>query len=70
MRKAFIPAGRAVAAVLLAAVALGAQARHPVSGRVIASVMGVGGAAWLDAPNATPRSRRRGRWRPSTCDRA
>ena len=27
-----------------------AQARHPVSGRVIAPVMGVGGAEWLERP--------------------
>jgi precorrin-6B methylase 2 len=30
--------------------ALQAQARHPVSGRVIAPVMGVGGADWLERP--------------------
>jgi len=30
--------------------ALSAQQRHPVSGRVIAPVMGVGGAAWLERP--------------------
>ena len=42
-----------VAAVLLAAaVAAAAQARsrHPVSGRVIASIMGYEGAAWLERP--------------------
>jgi ubiquinone/menaquinone biosynthesis C-methylase UbiE len=37
-----------VVAVLVAAVA--AQGRHPVSGRTIAPVMGVGGAGWLDRP--------------------
>jgi cyclopropane fatty-acyl-phospholipid synthase-like methyltransferase len=35
---------------LLAGVALAAQERHPVSGRVIAPVMGVGGAGWLERP--------------------
>jgi ubiquinone/menaquinone biosynthesis C-methylase UbiE len=29
---------------------LDAQRRHPVSGRVLAPVMGVGGAAWLERP--------------------
>ena len=27
-----------------------AQRRHPVSGRVFAPVMGVGGAGWLERP--------------------
>jgi len=36
--------------VLVLAVVLSAQQRHPVSGRVIAPVMGVGGAAWLERP--------------------
>ena len=36
-------------AALLTA-ALAAQARHPVSGREIAPVMGVGGAGWLERP--------------------
>ncbi|MEP7117645.1 MAG: methyltransferase domain-containing protein [Acidobacteriota bacterium] len=31
-------------------VAVQAQARHPLSGRVIAPVMGVGGADWLERP--------------------
>ncbi len=31
-------------------IAVQAQLRHPVSGRVIAPVMGVGGAPWLDRP--------------------
>jgi precorrin-6B methylase 2 len=41
-----------VAALLgvLLTVALDAQNRHPISGRVIAPVMGVGGAAWLERP--------------------
>jgi cyclopropane fatty-acyl-phospholipid synthase-like methyltransferase len=39
----------AVAVPMLAA-ALAAQERHPVSGRVIAPVMGVGGAGWLERP--------------------
>ena len=33
---------------LLVAAAAAAQGRHPVSGREIAPVMGVGGAGWLD----------------------
>jgi SAM-dependent methyltransferase len=37
-----------VVAVLVAG--LSAQQRHPVSGRVIAPVMGVGGAGWLERP--------------------
>jgi ubiquinone/menaquinone biosynthesis C-methylase UbiE len=35
---------------VVAWVCLGAQQRHPLSGRVIAPVMGVGGAAWLERP--------------------
>jgi predicted methyltransferase len=35
---------------LLTAVVLEAQRRHPVSGRVLAPVMGVGGAGWLERP--------------------
>jgi precorrin-6B methylase 2 len=38
-----------VACALAVAVVL-AQARHPGSGRIIAPVMGVGGAAWLERP--------------------
>jgi protein-L-isoaspartate O-methyltransferase len=38
-----------IAGVALVA-AMAAQQRHPVSGRVIAPVMGVGGAAWLERP--------------------
>ena len=44
--------GAAAAALLviaLAAAVVAAQ-RHPVSGRVLAPTMGVGGAAWLDRP--------------------
>jgi predicted methyltransferase len=40
----------ALAAIALAAVAVDAQSRHPVSGRVIAPVMGVAGAEWLERP--------------------
>jgi ubiquinone/menaquinone biosynthesis C-methylase UbiE len=36
--------------VLVLAAVISAQQRHPVSGRVIAPVMGVGGAAWLERP--------------------
>lgn len=58
MLRTFLPRtrGRAVAvAAMLAAVAMAAlfaQAgqRHPVSGRVIAQVMGYEGAAWLERP--------------------
>lgn len=39
----------AVGCAVLAAV-LFAQPRHPVSGRAIAPVMGVGGASWLERP--------------------
>lgn len=39
-----------VALVILAGVMLEAQRRHPVSGRVFAPVMGVGGASWLERP--------------------
>ena len=35
---------------LLTTWVLEAQRRHPVSGRVLAPVMGVGGAAWLERP--------------------
>lgn len=45
------PARLALAAVLCSGVVvLAAQGRHPVSGRVIAPVMGVGGAGWLERP--------------------
>ncbi len=44
-------AGAAVAGLLLTlTVIVQAQLRHPVSGRVIAPVMGVGGAEWLERP--------------------
>src|SRR4026207_1129394 len=39
-----------VAIVICATVLLNAQRRHPVSGRVFAPVMGVGGAGWLERP--------------------
>lgn len=39
-----------VAIVIAAGVLLDAQRRHPVSGRVLAPVMGVGGAGWLERP--------------------
>jgi SAM-dependent methyltransferase len=38
------------AAVLAVSVVVLAQQRHPVSGRLIAPVMGVGGAEWLERP--------------------
>lgn len=41
---------RLACVVLVLAAALAAQARHPVSGRVIAGVMGVAGAPWLERP--------------------
>jgi ubiquinone/menaquinone biosynthesis C-methylase UbiE len=40
----------AVALVMLTGELLDAQRRHPVSGRILAPVMGVGGAAWLERP--------------------
>jgi protein-L-isoaspartate O-methyltransferase len=44
-------AGAAVVGLLLTlTVIVQAQLRHPVSGRVIAPVMGVGGAEWLERP--------------------
>lgn len=39
-----------VALVIVAGISLEAQKRHPVSGRVLAPVMGVGGAGWLERP--------------------
>lgn len=39
-----------IAVVCSGVVAFAAQGRHPVSGRVIAPVMGVGGAGWLERP--------------------
>jgi ubiquinone/menaquinone biosynthesis C-methylase UbiE len=39
-----------VAFVIAAGVLVEAQRRHPVSGRVFAPVMGVGGAGWLERP--------------------
>jgi ubiquinone/menaquinone biosynthesis C-methylase UbiE len=39
-----------VAIVIMAGVLVEAQRRHPVSGRIFAPVMGVGGAGWLERP--------------------
>jgi len=39
-----------VALIIVAAVFVEAQRRHPVSGRIFAPVMGVGGAGWLERP--------------------
>jgi ubiquinone/menaquinone biosynthesis C-methylase UbiE len=39
-----------VALVIVASVLVEAQRRHPVSGRILAPVMGVGGAGWLERP--------------------
>jgi len=39
-----------VAVVIVAGVLVEAQRRHPVSGRIFAPVMGVGGAGWLERP--------------------
>jgi ubiquinone/menaquinone biosynthesis C-methylase UbiE len=47
MRRAAIAIGLVA---LLAASPAARQERHPVSGRVIAPVMGVGGAGWLERP--------------------
>lgn len=43
-----LAAGSLAAGLML--VVLDAQGRHPISGRVIAPVMGVGGAGWLERP--------------------
>jgi ubiquinone/menaquinone biosynthesis C-methylase UbiE len=43
-------AGLLAVLVLVLAAVISAQQRHPVSARVIAPVMGVGGAAWLERP--------------------
>ena len=47
---AAVAALAAIAAALALSAVLQAQQRHPVSGRVIAPVMGVGGAEWLERP--------------------
>jgi ubiquinone/menaquinone biosynthesis C-methylase UbiE len=39
-----------VALVILTGAVVDAQRRHPVSGRIFAPVMGVGGAGWLERP--------------------
>lgn len=49
-RRRALAALGSLAAVAMLAVVLDAQGRHPVSGRVIAPVMGVGGAGWLERP--------------------
>jgi ubiquinone/menaquinone biosynthesis C-methylase UbiE len=43
-------AALSVLLALISAIPLSAQQRHPVSGRIIAPVMGVGGASWLERP--------------------
>ncbi len=43
-------ASLALVAFLAASAPVWAQLRHPISGRVIAPVMGVGGAPWLERP--------------------
>ena len=47
-RLSALAAGTLAAGLML--VVLDAQGRHPISGRVIAPVMGVGGAGWLERP--------------------
>lgn len=51
MRLRLRPSLTFAAALAVLAAGIGAQQpRHPVSGRVLAPTMGVGGAAWLDRP--------------------
>jgi protein-L-isoaspartate O-methyltransferase len=51
MRRRVLHQGLILAATCTVLVAApDAQQRHPVSGRVLAPTMGVGGAAWLDRP--------------------
>jgi SAM-dependent methyltransferase len=58
MFRILLPGGRGrgvavaaiVAAAVVAATAAQARQRHPVSGRVIAQIMGYEGAAWLERP--------------------
>lgn len=47
-RLSALAAGTLAAGLML--VVLDAQGRHPISGRIIAPVMGVGGAGWLERP--------------------
>jgi protein-L-isoaspartate O-methyltransferase len=47
-RLSALAAGTLAAGLML--VVLDAQGRHPLSGRIIAPVMGVGGAGWLERP--------------------
>jgi len=49
-RRPAVACAGVIAAVVLLAAAAAAQSRHPVSGRVIAQVMGYEGAAWLERP--------------------
>lgn len=50
-RRGIAPAAALVVASAVALVALAqSPGRHPVSGRIIAPVMGVGGAGWLERP--------------------
>jgi protein-L-isoaspartate O-methyltransferase len=46
----FRPFALLTAALVALIASLSAQGRHPVSGRILAPTMGVGGAAWLDRP--------------------
>jgi len=49
-RRVVVAITMALVVVTLVAAAVSAQSRHPVSGRVIAQVMGYEGAAWLERP--------------------
>ena len=48
--KATLPVLAVLLAVVTLVLATAQERRHPVSGRVLAPTMGVGGAAWLDRP--------------------
>ena len=48
--KAALPGLAVLLAVVTLVLATAQERRHPVSGRVLAPTMGVGGAAWLDRP--------------------
>ena len=50
LRRVRWPLCAALTLVVAAGAVLSAQRRHPVTGRVIAPVMGVAGAAWLERP--------------------
>jgi protein-L-isoaspartate O-methyltransferase len=45
-----VAAAGVLVAVVLASATAGGQSRHPVSGRVVAQVMGYEAAAWLERP--------------------